>query len=94
MSEFKNKYAVYEIDNEDGALKFIYWLNTDRIPHVGDTLGRILSDENGKPVRRIYHKVQDIILPLKDISEHSVCDACEVTLWVSLLVDEEITNMH
>lgn len=94
MTEFKNKYAVYEIDNEDGALKFIYWLNTDNVIRIGDTLGRILSDETGKPIRRIYHKVQDIILPLKDISDHSVCDACEPVLHCINVVDEEITNIR
>lgn len=93
MTEFKNKYAVYEIDNEDGALKFIYWLHTDNVIRIGDTLGRILSDEAGKPIRRIYHKVQDVILPLKDLSDYSVCDACEPVLHCVSVIDEEITNI-
>ena len=94
MAEYKNKFAVYEIDNEDGALKFIYYMYTDSTPRIGDTLARILSDENGKPLRRIYHKIQDILYPLKDLNEVSVGDACEPVIHATVAVDEEVTNFR
>lgn len=92
------KYSVYNID-DDGDLKFIYFYKTDVRPQIGETIAYIICDSDGKPSRRVYSKIENILYPV--IEEYTndnnnqpitVVLSCEPVIHVKEIVDEPILN--
>ena len=94
MSEFKFKLPVYQILDETGDLKFLYFYNTNTIPQIGDTIVNMVQDDKGKFIRRLYFKIKDRLLctTLGDAGYINEFNEQPVTLHVEMLVDEPVLN--
>lgn len=80
-------YPVYEI-LDDGDLKYVFEIY-NFLPNTGDTIANVICNEDGKPIRRIYYKVRDRILPCSLKNNESI-PVAQPVIHVSLEIDEDI----
>lgn len=94
--QYKYKLPIYQID-EDGDLKFLFFLNTEYLPRINENICYFKCDENGKPVYREYYDVKNILYPVIDSdNEDNVKNtdfAGEIVLHVELTVSEPVLNL-
>lgn len=92
MTVFNYKFPVYEID-DDGDLKFIKNVCMDYLPRIGETLATFIEGENGKPIKRVYYKVQDILYPIIHGDRDMLSIEQEPIIYhVKLLIHEDVLN--
>lgn len=83
-------YPIYQIDT-DGDLKFLHYLDLKFLPRIGDTIALVLTDNDGKPNRRIYYKVRDIIIACAKYDDNVILPTIPMPIiHVSLEIDEPV----
>lgn len=93
MTEFKHKFPVYEVVDDEGSLKFLFTLETNNIPNIGEQIFVLDKDENGEPKHRYYFIVTHKITPtVLDNKEHKIYneETLDFILYVKKQIDEPI----
>lgn len=93
MAGYKYKFPIYEIVDEEGDLKFLFNLEINHIPNIGEQIVVLDKDENGKPIHRYYFVIIHKIIPTTLDSKESVIyheDKMDFILYVKKQVDEPI----
>ena len=91
MTEYKYELLVYQI-LDDGDLKFLFFYNAYYVPQINGTICVMCKDDEGKPNRRIYFEVKDILYCTDLGDKNSINDISKenIVLHVKLLVDEPV----
>lgn len=94
MSEFNYSFPVFQILDETGDLKFLYFYNTNIIPQIGDTIVNMIENEENKFIRRVYFKIKDRLLctTLGDTGNVNEFNKQPIALHVEMLIDEPVLN--
>lgn len=93
--KYKYKIPVYQID-DDGDLKHLFYLSTDYIPRINESICKFVCDEYGVPVYREYYDVKNILYPVVEVDDvnntKQVEFTGEIVLHVELTISEPVLN--
>ena len=93
MTDFKYRLPIYEVVDEEGSLKFLFNLEINHIPNIGEQIVVLDKDENCKPIHRYYFVIIHKIIPTTLDSKESVIyheDKMDFILYVKKQIDEPI----
>lgn len=94
MSIKKFKLGLMQIVDEMGDLKPLGYYYTDYIPRKDEQIAVLMSDEDGKPIKRLYFVVENVVhfSSAGDTGVVSQNDDVIGEIQVKLLIDEPPIN--
>ena len=90
MSDFKFKIPIYEIVDETGALKFLFFYETNTIPIHGNKIVTLV--ELDEDTRKMFYYQVTSILRCTLMMDNSIID-CEkepVVIYVKKILEENV----
>ena len=95
MTDFKYRLPIYEVVDEEGSLKFLFNLEANNIPNIGEQIVVLKRGEDGSFEHRLYFKIIDkLIHTVLDETNNSIFDEDNVNyvLYVEKQIDEPVLN--